>query len=71
MNTQMGRQISSLQNPNWNTEGMVKTENYHLTVTDVFNSDETLVQYEEDKSEVQELSFSWEGNKDLKIILLK
>lgn len=50
---------------------MLKTENYHLTVTDVFNSDETSVQYKEDKSQVQELSFSWEGNKDLKIILLK
>lgn len=50
---------------------MVKTENYQLTVTDVFNSDETLVQYKKDKGKVQELSFSWEGNKDLKIILLK
>lgn len=27
-----------------NTEGMVKTENYNLTVTDVFNPDETLFQ---------------------------
>ena len=34
---------------------MVKTENYQLTVTDVFNSDETLVQYKKDKGKVQEL----------------
>lgn len=62
-NIQMGRDFFSIAEYQQNTEGMVKTENHHLTVTDVFNSDETLFQYTEDKSEVQKLPFSWEGNR--------